>query len=677
MKSAICEFAFGTRSLTLNPESLFRGAPAWQTDPNEVKLTACSDSIGGRQIDLLPFRLIVSEGKEFFPFLQAERAPKYQLAISATISSLGLYFDQLNASSPLVQILTQSAVSPTELQQMARGAFDKERSAVGLRAEALLGAASSGALFEISLGPALANMYGGVSVPITKSSSLFSSPLPFGRADFGPKTFDGLYQVNLGLPENWLYLIRTRTGPQSVAAAGMASLRIGLSNTLALPTYPISQISRDLSEYIAGSDFLTVLDACANGDPMRVELHSLFPTRVDVNFLSEEKCCGKYAKKNITGDNEPPPILTVPVTCPASLVELGEKRRRSKLGRPVYESHLRVSVASLAEKLSPSEKAILVAYGARRGVTPTAAEAPVLEKMRYLFAAAQNVSEGKGTDVQERAAVLGSLLIDPDSVIVTVDSLRYYAHCAPPLCTWIETSYRTFGQALYAALDMLGGTSGAIMGFLFVLYMLMFLCARACVRQQRAQKGGARVGAEGSGKEAEGLDVGGEKKGAVQLSKEMLALHAELAKMRGELRELRGAAGGGAAAAQPAGEGGGGGASHGLQLLEAPAAPLAQPSPRARSERGGAAPAAREPLPRAALPSAAPWRQLMDGSSGRPYWHNSDTGETTWEEPLPRPQSLPQPLAAAPSSWEALLDGASGRSYFHNRLTGETRWEAP
>ena len=403
MKSAICEFAFGTRSLALNPESLFRGKP-WQTDPNEVKLTACSNyTYGG--LHLLPYRLIVSEGKEFFPFLQAERASKYQSAISATISSLGLYFDQLNASSPLVQILTQSAISPTELQQMARGAFDKERSAVGVRAAALLGAASSGALFEISLGPALANMYGGVSAPITMSSSLFSSPLPFGRADFGPKTFDGLYQVNFGRPENWLYLISSRTGPQSVAAAGMASLRIGLSNTLALPTYPIFQNSRDPYEYIAGSDFLTVLDACANGAPMRVELHSLFPTRVDVNFLSEEKCCGKYAA--IMDYYEPPPILTVPVTCPASLVELGEKRRRSKLGRPVYESHLRVSVASLVEKLSPSEKAILVAYGARRGVTPTAAEAPVLEKMGYLFAAAQNVSKGKGTDVQERAAVLG------------------------------------------------------------------------------------------------------------------------------------------------------------------------------------------------------------------------------------------------------------------------------
>jgi hypothetical protein len=208
MKSAICDFAFGTRSLTLNPESIFRGPP-WQTDPNEVKLTACSQ-ISPYPVNVLPYRLILSEGKEFFPFLQAERASKYQLAIQATISLLGLYFDQLNASSPLVQILTQSAVSPTELQQMARGAFEKERSAVGVRAAALLGAASSGALFEISFGPALANMYSGVSAPITKSSSLFSSPLPFGRADFGPRTFGGLNQVKLGRPD-WLYLIRGTT----------------------------------------------------------------------------------------------------------------------------------------------------------------------------------------------------------------------------------------------------------------------------------------------------------------------------------------------------------------------------------------------------------------------------------------------------------------------------------
>ena len=344
LKTAICEFAFGVRPHVGDPMSIF-GAP-WLTDPAQAKTAACSGAV-----KLAPWRLYNVRGKEYFPHLQAGRSTAYKLAIGVAVSSLQLYFNQLRASSKLVQIMTQSAVSPVELQQLVRDAFERERSTVGARAAALLAAASSDPLSETAYGSAYAMQYAGVSAPITEGSSLFSSPLPFGRADFGPTTFFGLSKLE---SVGWLYLI---TGAsigtndflsQNVAAAGTAALRISPPKaTRVASAYPMSQISETAAgiSYLAGNDFITLLDACAAGDPMSVELYSLFPGRAQplgmsmgnvgagsLNFLSEGKCCSAFMEQvtnSFSGahNSSAAPILTVPVACPASLVKLGRARQ--------------------------------------------------------------------------------------------------------------------------------------------------------------------------------------------------------------------------------------------------------------------------------------------------------------------------------------------------------------
>lgn len=115
-------------------------------------------------------------------------------------------------------------------------------------------------------------------------------------------------------------------------------------------------------------------------------------------------------------------------------------------------------------------------------------------------------------------------------------------------------------------------------------------------------------------------------------------------------------------------------------------APTPAPAPSGPPQ-GGAAP----PLPPG-------WEQINDPASGRPYFCNRSTGETSWTPPAapviqqPAPAMAPAPTPAAapapapasapapgglPQGWEQVNDPASGKPYFFNRATGVTSWTPP
>ncbi|XP_028990033.1 rho GTPase-activating protein 27 isoform X3 [Betta splendens] len=88
------------------------------------------------------------------------------------------------------------------------------------------------------------------------------------------------------------------------------------------------------------------------------------------------------------------------------------------------------------------------------------------------------------------------------------------------------------------------------------------------------------------------------------------------------------------------------------------------------------------------------WEVHVDRDSGQEYYHHPPTGRTTWDNPFldPSPSqspcfpspppspaySLPPPSPPAwPSDWEQLVDETSGRPYYHNTMSGETSWEPP
>eukprot|EP00291_Cryptomonas_curvata_P009898 CAMPEP_0172186018 /NCGR_PEP_ID=MMETSP1050-20130122/20498_1 /TAXON_ID=233186 /ORGANISM="Cryptomonas curvata, Strain CCAP979/52" /LENGTH=259 /DNA_ID=CAMNT_0012860081 /DNA_START=23 /DNA_END=799 /DNA_ORIENTATION=- len=64
------------------------------------------------------------------------------------------------------------------------------------------------------------------------------------------------------------------------------------------------------------------------------------------------------------------------------------------------------------------------------------------------------------------------------------------------------------------------------------------------------------------------------------------------------------------------------------------------------------------------------WVQARDEATGRAYWVNHRTRQTSWQPP----EVLSRPL---PPSWEVRVDPQSGRTYYVNHADGSTHWEIP
>jgi len=87
---------------------------------------------------------------------------------------------------------------------------------------------------------------------------------------------------------------------------------------------------------------------------------------------------------------------------------------------------------------------------------------------------------------------------------------------------------------------------------------------------------------------------------------------------------------------------------------------------KAGSPEAAAGGASMPPPPPPPPAAAAAWTAHTDASSGRTFWSNDATGETTWTDPaLPRF-----------GDWVAITDD-DGDTFYTNEVTGESQWEAP
>ncbi|XP_047233373.1 rho GTPase-activating protein 27 isoform X4 [Girardinichthys multiradiatus] len=83
------------------------------------------------------------------------------------------------------------------------------------------------------------------------------------------------------------------------------------------------------------------------------------------------------------------------------------------------------------------------------------------------------------------------------------------------------------------------------------------------------------------------------------------------------------------------------------------------------------------------------WEIHVDQESGQEYYYHPDTGRTTWDNPFldspKNPEWLPPEVTCSPSpspsgwdsDWEQLVDETTGQPYFYNHMSGKTSWDPP
>eukprot|EP00466_Bigelowiella_natans_P010357 jgi/Bigna1/86656/estExt_fgenesh1_pg.C_120152 len=107
-------------------------------------------------------------------------------------------------------------------------------------------------------------------------------------------------------------------------------------------------------------------------------------------------------------------------------------------------------------------------------------------------------------------------------------------------------------------------------------------------------------------------------------------------------------------------------------------------------------------------PEESEWEEYVDDATGQPYWHNSKTGTSTWNNPFfssqvqdstnqrntPNQESgedttsgtktdgdvqngTNQVATAEDSDWERYVDDESGKEFWFNSKTGKATWEKP
>jgi len=82
-----------------------------------------------------------------------------------------------------------------------------------------------------------------------------------------------------------------------------------------------------------------------------------------------------------------------------------------------------------------------------------------------------------------------------------------------------------------------------------------------------------------------------------------------------------------------------------------------------------------------AAAKAEEWTEHVDPQSGRTFYFNAATGETSWTQPASASQQqstqLPGTNSASQDDWTEHVDPGSGNKFYYNAKTAETSWTSP
>jgi hypothetical protein len=292
-----------------------------------------------------------------------------------------------------------------------------------------------------------------------------SSRLPFSRADF-LSTGTQFYYVTTtafdpappsALFSNPLQYVQV-VGQSRLMAAGDSTRNPALQffratpfRQLPLGTYgPPAPYAVNVNSYPIGDDFISLLDACASGAALSIDVHN-FRRVQDIgsppgsfpfaNMSFSESCNLGASISNETLDAAV--LFSVPVQCPRWLTWLGQARANSSYAK----------VSSFKRRT----------YWEMRNSS------------QGFNAALQEMLEQ--SDFSDRADLLSTLFIRRDSANFTHSDLNHYKTCAPSTCTFTRVKARTLFEYGIEGVGVLGGTSYSVIAFLGCVVALA--CAAA------------------------------------------------------------------------------------------------------------------------------------------------------------------------------------------------------
>ena len=100
----------------------------------------------------------------------------------------------------------------------------------------------------------------------------------------------------------------------------------------------------------------------------------------------------------------------------------------------------------------------------------------------------------------------------------------------------------------------------------------------------------------------------------------------------------------------------------------------ARPSTTTRSQRRHPGTSQKEP-DLGGLPTN--WEEHKDPSSGKTFYYNKVTKETSWDKPKSGLTSRSSSARGLPPDWEEHKDPSTAKTFYYNKVTKETSWDKP
>lgn len=441
-------------------------------------------------------------------FVQAQQTRARQLYVAAYSQCTSLFFlrNEFAAAVKQVQLVTSAALSPPDLgaavERLWRDTLqDRGLSTANLvpgfgTNEPLAGATDLLSFMQF-ITPLTLPLQG---IPL--GSYPFSSRLPFSRAD----SVRGGSRVFVVTGE-------TTGGADIPVLGGEARVRV---DTAAFGNFPYAPADIDATPGFnpydpaqnwvpLGDDFLSLLDACAEGLPLSIDVHNLRPMAVfgvaptdmdppyDIIALGPPPGLGADNPQRCAMGAPPPPpppegspptpqtvLFNAPLRCPPLLRWLGELRKNSTYS--TFASRSRFTIAEW-KQVFPDEAS---AFTPPANLTPEQADL------------ATRTLDG---DLGDRVRLLATLQIVAQGPNFTHNAQQHYARCAPSKCTTTSISERTVFQLVLEGFSILGGTAAAVMGvFAWIIWTASMVAQEFCgctEPEEEPVEGGKDAAADG------------------------------------------------------------------------------------------------------------------------------------------------------------------------------------